>query len=359
VSNGNLSIAVGIVIIACVSFAVSFIGLKFILVWEKYAWFVFFIIFLIIYGMAGPYATEAVSINAGGSAPHGQALSGSVLTLLAIFYGSSASWCSMASDYYVHYPVDVSRVKVFLMTTLGIALPTSFGMIAGACVASAFTTKSAWYAANEKGLGFVVQEILYPHGFADFILVVFVLSGINVNIISLYSAAISCQQFARPFMRIPRFLWSILCFGVILALALAGRHQLLIYLQNFLSLLGYWCSSYFVIVISEHMIFRKVSRNQTMSSLTLFTDFIKGKISNYNLEGWNDPKILPVGLAAATAFLFGVVAFVMGMNESWYIGPLGDLVGPYGGDLANEFTLVVTAVVFIPLRFLELKYIGR
>lgn len=244
---------------------VSFVGLKLILIWEKYAWFVYLIVFLVIYGMAGPYANEALppqdyTKSGAPLKPSGQALSGSVLSLLAIFYGSSASWCSMASDYYVSYPVDVSRVKVFLMTTLGISMPTSFGMIAGACVASGFTTQPAWAAANDKGLGYVVQTILYPRGFADFILVLFVLSGINVNIISLYSAAISCQQFARPFMRIPRFIWSIFCFGVILALALAGRNQLLTYLEDFLSLLGYWCTTYFVIVFSEHLIFRKVSR---------------------------------------------------------------------------------------------------
>lgn len=89
----------------------------------------------------------------------------------------------MASDYYTQYPANVSKVKVFLMTTLGIALPTSFGMIAGACVSSAFIDIPAWATAEAKGLGYLVQTILYPRGFADFLLVVFVLSGINVNII--------------------------------------------------------------------------------------------------------------------------------------------------------------------------------
>lgn len=69
------------------------------------------------------------------------------------------------------------------MTTLGISMPTSFGMIAGACVASAFNVRPDWAAANANGLGFLVQTMLYPRGFADFLLVVFVLSGINVNII--------------------------------------------------------------------------------------------------------------------------------------------------------------------------------
>ncbi len=47
-------------------------------------------------------------------------------------------------------------------------------------------------------------------------------------------------------------------------------------------------------------------------------------------------------------------------DESWYIGPLAlTFAKPYGGDLANEFTLVVTTLVFIPLRYWEKKKFGR
>ena len=222
------------------------------------------------------------------------------MSLLAIVYGSSASWATLASDYYVHYPVNVSRTKVFLMTGFGIAIPTSIGMVAGAVVSSAFNNRQDWADINtNQGIGFLIQTMLYPRGFAKFILVLFVLSGINLNIINTYSAAISCQQFARPFAAIPRFIWTILCFGVIIALSLAGKDHLLAYLQNFLSLLGYWCTSYFVIVFTEHFVFRK------------------GNFANYDLEGWNDPSKLPLGIAAMTAFSFGVIAWVMGMVETW------------------------------------------
>ncbi|KAK3051065.1 hypothetical protein LTR09_007815 [Extremus antarcticus] len=336
VSNGNISIAVGIVIIAVCSLAISFIGLRAILVYEKYAWLVYFIIFMIIFGQTGPYTDNTTPASLTGAT-----LSGTVLSLLAIVYGSSASWCTIASDYYVHYPATVSRTKVSILTTLGIALPTSIGMCAGAVVAFAMNNRPDWAAANERGLGFLIRDMLHPRGFADFILVLLVLSGINMNIINTYSAAISCQQFARPFSRIPRFIWTIACFGVIVALALAGRNQLYQYLENFLSLLGYWCTSYFVIVFTEHWYFRK------------------GDFGKYDLEGWNDPARLPVGWAAGTAFALGIVAWVMGMNETWYVGPLSATIGQFGGDVANQFTLVVTSLAYLPLRHLEYKYVGR
>lgn len=354
VADGHVSLVVGIVILSVVAMLISFVGLKAILIYERYAWFIFFIIFMIFFGETGKYADNKTPTELTGAD-----FTGTVLSLIAIIYGSSCSWATMASDYYVHYPADVSRVKVFLMTTFGIAIPTSIGMLAGCVVASSLNNRPELKDTYENdGLGFLIQDMLYPRGFAKFILTLLVLSGINTNIISIYSSAISCQQFARPFSRVPRFIWTLLCFAVILGLAVGGRQNLNTYLQNFLALLGYWCTQYFVILFSEHYIFRG------------------GKFENYDLDGWNDPSRLPVGLAAGVAFGLGIIAWVMvrkmlpslvifannleqGMVETWYIGPLGKLIGTYGGDVANEFTFVVTAVTYLPLRYLEKRIIGR
>jgi len=308
---------------------------------ERYAWIVYLIVFLIILGETGPSADNSTTTKL-----EGADLSASVLSLLAIVYGSSASWCTVASDYYVLYPTTTSRTKVFLLTTLGVAIPTSFGMVSGCVVSSALNNEPTWndaYTNNGgSGLGFLLQTALYPRGFAKFLLVLLVLSGINCNIINTYSAALSCQQFARPFARIPRVLWTFACFAVILAIALAGRDHLLDYLENFLSLLGYWCTSYFVIVASEHFVFRRGD-----------------VLHRYDLEAWNDPARLPMGLAAIASFLVGVVFWCMGMVETWFVGPIGALIGSGGGDIANELALVMTLVAYLPLRWLELKYVGR
>ncbi|KAF2769786.1 putative nucleoside transporter [Teratosphaeria nubilosa] len=337
VSDGTIPIAVGIVIIAVLSLIVSLTGLKVILVYERWAWAIYLVIFLIIFGETGRY-TDNKTPASGSSLT----ISGNLLSLIAVVYGSSASWATVASDYYVLYPANVSRTKVFIFTTLGISLPTAIGMIAGCVVSFTLNNRADWHETYENdGVGFLLQQALYPYGFAKFLLVLLVLSGINCNIINTYSAAISCQQFARPFARIPRFIWTILCFGVIIALALAGRNSLLTYLQNFLSLLGYWCTSYFVIVFSEHYVFRK------------------GNFYNYDLEGWNDPSKLPLGIAGFTAFALGVVVWCMGMVETWYIGPIGKMIGEYGGDVANELAFVVSSVSYVPVRWLELRYFGR
>jgi purine-cytosine permease-like protein len=131
VADGKVSIALGIVIIAVASLAVSFFGIKAILPFERYAWFVYLIVFLIILGQTGPSADNTTETKL-----EGADLAGNVLSLLAIVYGSSASWCTVASDYYVLYPPSTSRTKVFLLTTLGVAIPTSFGMVSGCVVSS-------------------------------------------------------------------------------------------------------------------------------------------------------------------------------------------------------------------------------
>ncbi|ROV88307.1 hypothetical protein VMCG_10477 [Cytospora schulzeri] len=337
VSDGKLSSIVGIVIIAVCSSVLNFCGLRAILEYQKYAWAIFFVLFMVMYGEMAPRATLEIK-----STLTGQDLNGAVLSLLAIVYGSSVSWATIAADFYVLHPMNTSKLKIFTLTTLGIGLSTCIGMVLGCCVGSAMGAEPALAAVyDEQGVGFLIQEMLYPRGFAKFVLVILVLAGIGMNCINLYSSALSVQQFARPLARIPRFVWTLVLFGVTFGIAAGGREHLNAYLQNFLSLLGYWATSFFVIVWCEHYIFRK------------------GSADNYDLEGWNDPKRLPIGLAALVAFLVGVVGWVLGMVETWFTGPVGKLVGSEGGDLANELTFGFTLILFVPLRYLELKYIGR
>lgn len=168
-------------------------------------------------------------------------------------------------------------------------MPTSFGMILGAVIASALDSNDDWSEEYEAGIGFLIQTIVYPYGFAKFLLVLLVLSGVGMNCIAMYSAGLSIQQFARPLGIVPRFVWTLGCFAAIILLGLAGRDQLLVYLQSFLSLLGYFTTAFVVIIFTEHYVFRR------------------GSFDNYQLDSWNAPKHMPIGLAGGLAFACGIV----------------------------------------------------
>lgn len=338
VSDGKVSLVLGVVIIAVTGLCFSAVGLRAVLTYEKYAWAIFFVIFMIIYGETASQADIKTP-----SELTGATLNGTVLTLLAVIYGSSASWSSIVSDYYVQYPVNTSKTKVFLLTTFGISIPTCIGMIAGCCVASALGTNAQWDDAWNDSVGELIKTILYPLGFAKFLLVLLVLSGVGMNCIAIYSAALSIQQFARPLSVVPRIFWTLLVFAGILLIGIAGRNHLLSVLNNFLSLLGYWNTAFFVIVFTEHYLFRGGARGY----------------QGYDLEAWNTPSKMPIGIAGLTAFALGIVGCVLGMVETWYTGPIAKMIGDGGGDIGNQLAFLFTLISYIPIRYLELKYVGR
>ena len=173
VSDGRVNLVLGVVIIAVIGLCFSFVGLRAVLTYEKWSWLVFLICFLVMYGEVGHYADIKTPAQVTGATE-----SGLILTLLGVVYGSSASWSSICSDYYVQYPVNTSKTKVFLLTTLGITIPTCIGMLMGCCVGSTMGVNTEWANTyNNDGVGQLIQTILYPRGFAKFLLVLLVLSG--------------------------------------------------------------------------------------------------------------------------------------------------------------------------------------
>lgn len=173
VSDGRVNLVLGVVIIAVIGLCFSFVGLRAVLTYEKWSWLVFLVCFLVMYGEVGHYADIKTPAQVTGATE-----SGLVLTLLGVVYGSSASWSSICSDYYVQYPVNTSKTKVFLLTTLGISIPTCIGMLMGCCVGSTMGVNTEWANTyNNDGVGQLIQTILYPRGFAKFLLVLLVLSG--------------------------------------------------------------------------------------------------------------------------------------------------------------------------------------
>lgn len=338
VSDYTMTISVGCVIVAVISYVISVFGFSIIHTYEKYSWIAAFILLCVLLGQARPHVSASVPAQ-----DTGLAFAGYFLTFLALNFSSASGWCSIAADYYCNYPATTKSRTVFALTLWGLTIPTTFATVIGACIGNA--ALSVAYppyndAYENHGLGGLIREIYHPIGWSKFALVILMFSVMGNNIAINYSCGLSLQLLGHWFHAVPRFIWSFLVALVVAILAIAGKDHLSTIVSNFVSLLGYWTISFTLILLIEDKWFRR--------------------FEGYNLSAWNQPSKLPWGAAAVTALLTGYLAGgVTGMAQTWYTGPIAAKFGTYGGDVGIYLSAVFTAVMYPLLRTLEKRMTGR
>ena len=340
VSDYNLNIIVGIVIIAVISYLVSIFGFRLIHTYEKYSWIITFILMAVLIGQAAPYVDPSIPGPDGSS---GLAFAGPFLTILAINFSNASAWCTIASDYYCNFPARTSSAAVFGLTFAGVLIPTTWSVVIGAClgnIAISAAVPPFADAYEDHGLGGLIAAVYHPTGWSKFCLVLLTFSVLGNNIAITYSSGLSLQLLGHAFHAVPRFIWSFV-FGIVTAvLAIAGRENLALVVENFVALLGYWNVAFTVVLLLEDQAFRRRA--------------------GYDLTAWDQPRRLPVGVAAVTALLAGYLAGgVPGMSQTWYVGPIAAMFGGAGGDVGNYMSAAITLVVYGVGRPIEKHYLGR
>ena len=228
----------------------------------------------------------------------------------------------------------------FFMTTLGLWLSFVFVNIIGIGLGSGTFTDPSWNKAYGISSGALILESYSPlGGFGKFCGVVVAFGVISNNVPGTYAAALGCQVLGRFGKMIPRWCWVCVIVLIYFVCAVAGRDHLFAIFQNFLALMGYWIMIFVTIVLEEHVIFRR----------NVGFDWTK----------WEDQKYLPLGFAALLAFLIGWAGAIIGMFQAWYVGPVASLVGGVGADIGIWLGVAFTMVTFPPLRWLELKKVGK
>lgn len=174
VSGGSLALVVGIVIIVIMAFVVSFFGYGIIHHYERYAWFFAFILICVLYGQSAKY----YSPNPDVSLSSGSDLSGGCLTYFAVIFGVCASWCPIAGDYYVHYPVNTSKWLVFGLTYIGLIVPTVFVGILGNLFGGMILANQTLSDIHDKsGTGGLILAVMSPpNAWGKFACIFFALS---------------------------------------------------------------------------------------------------------------------------------------------------------------------------------------
>ena len=120
----------------------------------------------------------------------------------------------------------------------------------------------------------------------------------------------------------------------IIPLSIVGSHKFYDTLTNFLGLIGYWASAFAAVIFTEHWVIRR-------------NDF-----AAYDLRAWNDWRRLPTGLAALGACALACALIVPSMDQVWFVGPIAQKTG----DIGFELAFAATALFYVPLRRLELRF---
>ncbi|KIW27998.1 uncharacterized protein PV07_07690 [Cladophialophora immunda] len=337
-SNGKCPTWLGVVIICTTVWVICALGIHWIHRLDAFLWIPPFVVWCFTAGFGSShFSGDAIKSPSGAN---GAAAS---LSYIAVIFSFAVSWINCAADYNVRMPVNTSRAQIFVATYVGIAVPTILVQTLGAALYTGTEINPEWKLAfKESGIGGPLKMALEPAGgFGKFLLVLAALSAIPNNIPNNYSFAMHAQNFGPWAARIPRIFLVTLGFIAAIIVGACAAEFFSDTLQTFLSIIGYWTVIHLTIVAEEHIIFRAC------------------RWSQYNLDAWNQPDLLPFGWAAIGAFGFGFMGAALGMKTAWYTAPIAGLIGSKGANVGHELTFAFSAITFPLFRYLERRHGGK
>ena len=308
-------------------------GLKIFHHYQRFAWLPQLVALMVLIGSAGNKFDHSLQPTA-----TGRTLAAYRLSFFSLMFYLPNSWVASAADYYVYYPANTPKWKIFTVTVVGLFFAIVTVDLIGVAIASGIVSTPAWNDAFGVSSGALIVEALSPiGGFGKFCAVVLALGVISNAVMGTYSASIDAQIMGRWGQMVPRYVWVVILSAIQLACGLAGRNQLYIIFTNFLALMAYWLTPMMCIFLEEQFLFQP----------KLVIDW----------DAWADPKRMPVGIAALSAFLLGWLGAVLGMSQIYFVGPLARL-GGYA-DVGMWVGAGFALVSYAPLRHFELKKFGR
>jgi purine-cytosine permease-like protein len=339
--NGSMSVVVGIIIVAVITWAVTTFGISVFHYYERYAFIPQIIVFCILFGISAKHYDLTTP-----SAGDPRTVTGDRLSFFSICLSAAITYGGLGADYFVYWPTSTSRLSIFAATLFGLSVSFTLALVLGIGLGSGITSyqpySNAWTdSQGGSGSGALLVAGFEPlQDFGKFCAVIAALGVIANTIPPTYSSGVDFQILGRYAAKVPRVIWNTIGVIIYTVCALAGRNHLAVIFTNFLALMGYWVAVWFAIILEEYLIFRRSAKA-------------------YNWAAWDDREKLPLGIAALVAFLVGYGGSVISMAQVWYIGPIARLIGEYGGDAGNYVGFACAAVVYPPLRWLELKKFGR
>ncbi|KAI1318466.1 permease for cytosine/purines, uracil, thiamine, allantoin-domain-containing protein [Xylariaceae sp. FL0255] len=328
VSDGHIDSTAGIVIIGLLALVVSFGGYKFLHQFERYSWIIALIAIVITTGVGGRELLK--------QSEQPPASPATIVSFIGVIAGFMIPYAGLASDISVYCDPSVSTLRIFSYTLAGLCIPSVPLMILGAAIGGAIPNIDAW---NEGyhlySVGGVLEAMLKPAGgFGKLVAVLLALSLLGNLTVTIYPITLNFQILLPFFARIPRMVFAIVYTAIGIPVAAVAAHSFFVSLENFIYLIAYWSGAYVGVIGVEHFVFRKANP------------------ASYDPMNWNQPRKLPTGISAvlAAGLSFGLV--IPAASQVLYTGPIGATTG----DLGFETALVLSSILYLPIRWLELKW---
>jgi NCS1 family nucleobase:cation symporter-1 len=307
-----------LLIIVVVQIVVAFLGHNLIHVFERYAFPVLVVIFLI---------ASVWMLSKGHPGAKHSTIPGAFLIELGATFGYAVGWNPYASDYTRYLKPDSSKRAIALSAGLGLFLSCVLLETVGAAAA---TIASVVDVANKTGNPTAAFTSVFPTWIGDLTLLAITIGAIAANALNIYSGAISFTAIGIKLPLHIRRAIVALGFGTIgFFLAWSGLSDAGTKYNNFLLIIAYWIGPWLAVVFCDAFLRRRKSTEENERLL-----FDK-KYTN-----WAGPVAMVVG-AGVSILLFA--------NQTEYVGVVPKHWGA-AGDLTFEAGSLLTAVIYLTWR---------
>ena len=296
-----------LLIIVAVQVAVAFFGYNLIHLFERYAFPILCVIFLIA-------CVVILSKGRPGAVHH--TIPGGFLLAFGASFGYAAGWNPCASDYTRYLNPSTSKAAIAWWSGTGLFLSCALLEIAGAAVGTVVSPDKAL-----AGPGGMTGLLATP--LADLTLLAIALGAVSANVLNIYSGALSFTAIGIKLPLSLRRAIVALGFGTIgFFLAWSGLHNADSKYRDFLLIIAYWIAPWLAVYFCD-MLLRK-NPDETLLFATRRTN-------------WAGPVAMAVG-AGISIWLFS--------NQTEYLGLVPRHV-PAVGDLTLEVGFLITAAIYL------------
>jgi NCS1 nucleoside transporter family len=313
-----------LIIIVALQIAIAFFGHNLVHTFERYAFPVLAVIFVI--------ATIVILAKSHPGGAHAAIPGGFLLTIGAVF-GYAAGWNPYAADYTRYFKPDTSKKAIGWWAAAGLFLSCVVLEVAGAGSATAASAGASLGDPTGTFTGHL------PTALADLTLLAIALGAVCANVLNIYSGAMS---FVAMGVRLPLALRRAivaLVFGVIgFIVAIYGLKDAGARYTDFLLIISYWIAPWLAVMFCDQFLYRRRSLAQE-----------EGLLFNRHYSNWAGPVAMVLGVGLSV-WLFS--------NQTKYVGLIPTHV-PSIGDLTFEAGFVITAVVYLAWHAITRSGAGR